>query len=305
MTLIVTGSIGIDTISTPSGERREGVMGGSCAYFAAAASFHCPVRIVAVAGDDLPPSFLKTFTHFGIDTRGLEIRKGEKTFRWGGKYLGNMDQRETLFTELNVLGGKPAAIPAAYQDSKYVFLANAPPAVQRAMLDNFPGRTLAVADTMNLWIETAKDDLLALLKEVDGLVLNYDEAEQLTGKTNAVAAAKHILEFGPRFVVVKKGEHGCILVHRDGIAALPAYPAENVVDPTGAGDTFAGGMMGYLAGNKLEDPAAFPDVLKALAHGTVMASFTIEAFSLERLEELTKEELAARFAEFAAMLRLA
>ncbi len=305
MALIVTGSIGIDTVSTPSSERREGIMGGSCAYFAAAASFYCPVRIVAVAGDDLPPAFTETFKRFGIDTRGLEIRKGEKTFRWGGKYLGNMDRRETLFTELNVLGGKPAAIPPSYRDSRFVFLANAPPAVQRAMLESFPERKLAVADTMDLWISTAKDDLLALLKEVDGLVLNYDEAEQLTGKTNAVAAAKRILCLGPRFVVVKKGEHGCILVHRDGIAALPAYPAETVIDPTGAGDTFAGGMMGYLAGNDLEDPAAFPNVLKALAHGTVMASFTIEAFSLERLERLTKDELAARFSEFAAMLRLA
>jgi len=304
MTLVVTGSIGIDEIELPSGERRSGLLGGSCAYFAAAASFHGPVRIVAAAGDDLTREQRATLERFSIDTRGLEIRTGKKTFRWGGKYLGNMDARQSLYTELNVLGDKPASVPDAYKDSAFIFLANMNPVQQRAMLAQFPRRRLAVADTMNFWIETARDDLELLLKEVDGLVLNYDEAKQFTGKQNAVAAAKQLLELGPRFIVVKKGEHGAIVVHRDGIAALPAYPAETIVDPTGAGDSFAGGMMGFLAAHADEDPGAFGAILRALAHGTVIASFTIEDFSLDRLARLTKEELDARFQEFAAMLKV-
>jgi sugar/nucleoside kinase (ribokinase family) len=305
MSLIVTGSIGIDAVELPGGERRSDLLGGSCAYFAAAASFHCPVRIVAVAGEDFPERHRKTLNHFRIDLDGLEIRKG-KTFRWGGKYSGNLDQRETLFTELNLLGEAPARIPEEYKDSQYVFLANGPPALQLATLNHFPQRRLTVADTMDLWIKTAREDLLKLLKKIDGLVLNYDEAELLTGKRNAVAAARHILEHGPRFVIVKKGEHGAILVHKEGIAALPAYPAEKVVDPTGAGDSFAGGMMGHLAaeGSRLHDPASFSSVRRAMAHGTVMASFTIEAFSLDRLKRLTKEELDARFEEFTNMFRV-
>lgn len=303
MSLVVTGSIGIDTVETPDGERREEVMGGSCAYFAAASSIYAKTRMVAVAGDDFPAGHRATLERFGIDLAGLEIRKG-KTFRWGGRYLENMDRRETLFTDLNVLGGEPARIPEAYKDSSFVFLANAPPAVQHAMLREFPRRKLAVADTMDLWIGSARDELIALIREVDGLVLNYDEAEEFTGKRNTVAAAKEILALGPRFVVVKKGEHGCLFVHRDGIGALPAYPAERVVDPTGAGDTFAGGMMGFLAAQDAEDPGSFESVRMALAHGTVMASFTIEAFSLERLERLTKEELSARLDEYERMLHL-
>ncbi len=302
MALVVTGSIGIDTIELPTGEKRAGILGGSCAYFSAAASFYAPVRMVAVAGEDFADEHVALLQRFRIDTAGLERRKGAKTFRWGGKYLGNMDRRETLFTELNVLGDEPAPIPEQYRDGRFIFLANAPPALQLATLHQFPERKLAVADTMDLWIETAKEDLLLLLKEVDGLVLNYDEAELLTGMRNAVAAARAILGLGPRFVVVKKGEHGAILVHEEGIAAVPAYPAERVIDPTGAGDSFAGGMMGWLAGR--DDPGSFEAMKVALAHGTVMASFTIEAFSLDRLVQLTKEELAGRYDAFAAMLRL-
>ncbi|MBR9692830.1 sugar kinase, partial [Candidatus Woesearchaeota archaeon] len=187
---------------------------------------------------------------------------------------------------------------------EFIFLANASPTNQRAQLKQFPKRKLVVADTMNLWIENEHDELIKLIKEVDGLVLNYDEAEQLTGKRNTVAAAKHLLELGPRFVVVKKGEHGCLFAHKDGIGALPAYPAEKVVDPTGAGDTFAGGMMGFLAAQDSDDPASFENIRASLAHGTIMASFTIEQFSLERLQELKKEELETRFKEFTKMLHL-
>lgn len=306
MPLICTGTIGIDTVYTPH-DHRERVLGGSCTYFAAAASFYGRVRIVAAAGEDLPEAFRETLGKFrNVDQTGLEIRSGSKTFAWGGKYLPNMNGRETLFTELGVLAEAPPAIPAGYRDSRYVFLANTHPAVQLQMLESFPERKLAVADTMDLWINTAKDQLLVLLRQVDGLVLNYDEAELLTGKANTVSAARHILEMGPKFVVVKKGEHGCILVHREGIVALPAYPAETVVDPTGAGDTFAGGMMGSLAAQEggAGGTPSLAALRRALAHGTVIASFTIESFSLDRLAALTEGELSRRYEEYTGMIRV-
>lgn len=305
MPLIVTGTIGIDSIYTPTG-RAEKVLGGSCTYFAAAASFHGPVRMVAAVGGDWPAEHRALLDSFpGIDRSGLEHRAQSKTFAWGGKYLGNMNSRETLYTELGVLAEHPPRVPQAFADSEFVFLANTHPAVQAELLSHFPKRRLAVADTMDLWINTARAELELLLTKVDGLVLNYDEAELLTGKTNTVSAARHLLEMGPRFVVVKKGEHGCLLAHRDGLAALPAYPAETVIDPTGAGDSFAGGMMGYLAHSREgADPGSLPNVRRSLAHGTVMASFTIEAFSLERLRTLDREQLRKRFDEFAGMLRM-
>ncbi|MCC6659766.1 MAG: sugar kinase [Phycisphaerales bacterium] len=302
MSLICTGTIGIDTVHTPHGSR-ERVLGGSCTYFAAAASFYGPVRIVAAAGGDLPPEFLGTLRGFrGVDTTGLEVRKASKTFAWGGRYHDNMNSRDTLFTELGVLEEAPPPIPAAYADSEFVFLANTHPGVQLGMLEALPRRRLTVADTMDLWINIARADLDRLLSRVDGLVLNYDEAELLTGRANTVAAARHILTLGPKFVVVKKGEHGCLLAHREGLAALPAYPSENVVDPTGAGDTFAGGMMGSLAAAMGD--VSLPSLRRALAHGTVVASFNIESFSLERLARLTRPELDARYAEYVGMVRV-
>lgn len=306
MSLVVTGTIGIDTIFAPTGHV-ENVLGGSCTYFAAAASFYGPVRLVAAVGSDFPEEHHATLQRFRrIDATGLEIREGSKTFRWGGKYLDNMDHRETLFTELGVLIEKPPTVPASFRDSKYVFLANMHPGVQAGLLAHLPKRKLVVADTMDLWINTAKKELLSLLKQVDGLVLNYDEAELLTGKRNPVTAARHILKMGPTFVVVKKGEHGALLIHRDGIGALPAYPAETVVDPTGAGDTFAGGMMGAIAAEGLAGGKAgsFDSILRALAHGTVIASFNIESFSLDRLKSLKPAELTKRYREYLRMMRV-
>jgi len=303
--LVVTGTVGIDTIEAPTG-RADSVLGGSCTYFSAAASFFGPVRMVAAVGEDFPGKHLKTMAHFkAIDTSGLEVRKGSKTFRWGGKYRDNMDQRDTTFTDLNVLIESPPPVPAAFRDSRIVFLANMHPGLQAHMLSQFPKRVLSVADTMDLWINTAKPDLLKLLKLVDGLVLNYDEAELLTGNRNPVAAARHILKMGPRFVVVKKGEHGSLLIHRDGLGALPAYPAEKVVDPTGAGDTFAGGMMGAIAaGAAPGKPGSYGQILSGMAHGTVAASFNIESFSLDRLKTLKPAELRKRYSEFLKMLRV-
>jgi sugar/nucleoside kinase (ribokinase family) len=309
MALVVTGTIGIDTVHTPAASR-ERILGGSAVYFAAAASHFGPVRLVAAAGDDLPAAFRQTIAHFKtIDSQGLEIRSGSKTFAWGGKYHENMVQRETIFTHLGVLEEKPPTVPGAYADSEFVFLGNTHPGVQQSFLASFPKRKLVVADTMDLWINIAKPELLALLKNVDGLALNNDEAELLTGKKNPVTAARHILAMGPRFVIVKKGEHGCILVHKDGIASLPAYPTENVVDPTGAGDSFAGGVMGSLAATSVAqhgkiDAGSFEHVRKALVYGTVTASFTVESFSLDSLQAIHRNDIDKRYSEYAAMVRV-
>ncbi|MCA9277372.1 MAG: sugar kinase, partial [Phycisphaerales bacterium] len=203
----------------------------------------------AVAGSDLDEAHRAVFAKFpNICIEGLEIRDGSRTFAWGGRYLEDWNERETIFTELGVLEEHPPVPPDHYADSKFVFLANSHPAIQQGMLDSFPRRVIAVADTMNLWIDIARSDLEALLRNVDGLVLNDAEAMQLTGKKNPITAGRTMLaDYGLTFVVIKKGAHGCLLVHREGLAALPAYPVEEVVDPTGAGDSFAGGMMGYLA----------------------------------------------------------
>lgn len=309
MPLIVTGTVGIDTVYTPDHGHRENVLGGSCTYFAAAASFFTPVRIVAAVGDDFPDALRETFTRFkGVDIEGLETRAGSKTFRWGGKYLDDINQRDTLYTELGVLEEAPPPVPESYRDSEFVFLANTHPQVQLDLLKQLPNRRLAVADTMNLWIDIAKAELTELLGQVDGLVLNYEEAEQLTGKRNTVAAARAILDHGPRFVIVKKGEHGCIYVHRDGLGAIPAWPAEQVVDPTGAGDSFAGGMMGAIAeacrGDREADPTDLDLIRAALGAGTVVASFCIESFSLDRLVGLKRSDIAGRLREFASMTRI-
>lgn len=305
MSLIVTGTIGIDTIETPSGERREDLLGGSGVYFAAAASFYTEARLVAAVGDDFPQAFIDSLSDFqGLDIEGLEIRKGSKTFRWGGRYHEDMDHRDTLFTDLGVLEEAPPPVPESYRDSEVVFLANSHPMVQLNMLEQFPDAKLSVADTMDLWINIAKPELTNLLARVDGLVLNFDEAEQFTGHRNPVTAGRQLLELGPRFVVIKKGEHGCILVHRDGLCALPAYPTEEVVDPTGAGDTFAGGLMGRLAVAGGNDRGSFGAVREALAHGTILASFNVESFSLERLRSITKKDVDARYDEYAQMIKI-
>ena len=303
MPLIVTGSIGIDTIHTPQAEAK-GILGGSCAYFAAAASFHAPVRILAAVGGDWPEEhrqMLQRFDNISLD--GLETRAQSRTFAWGGRYFDNMNQRETLFTELGVLDEDLPPLPEHYRDSEYVFLANTHPTNQTALAGQFPSRKLAVADTMDLWINIAYAELLQMLTSVDGLVLNLSEAEQLTEMTNAVSAARKILDMGPTFVVVKKGEHGAVLVHRDGLATIPAYPSElhQVVDPTGAGDAFAGGMMGHIAAVGMTD---FASIQTALAWGTVTASFVIESFGLTRLTEIDRSDIDERMREFQGLARV-
>ena len=303
MSLLVTGTVGIDTVHTPAGSV-ERVPGGSCAYFAAAASFHAPVRLVAAVGGDWPGEHRRLLEGFAnLSMEGLEVRPAGTTFAWGGRYLDDMNRRETLFTELGVLAEDPPSVPAAYRDSDIIFLANTHPTEQAAMLAQLPARRLVVADTMDLWIKTTRPELEALLARVDGLMLNDSEARQLTDLGNAISAGRKILQLGPSFVGVKKGEHGCILVHRDGVAALPAYPAEaeHVVDPTGAGDSFAGGFMGHIASAGQAD---FRTIQAALAWGTVTASFTIEAFSLDRLARLTRREIDQRMKAFQAAVRV-
>lgn len=303
MKLVVTGTIGIDTVHTPRA-KREGVSGGSAAYFAAAASQLCPVRMVAVVGGDWPVehhSILKEFS--GVCLDGLESRTNSRTFAWGGKYFEDVNRRETLFTEVGVLQEEPPRVPLAYADSEFIFLGNTHPSVQLGFIDQFPNRKLVVADTMDLWIRTAHRELSTLLGRVDGLIVNDSEAGELTGFRNAISAGRKILEMGPKFVVVKKGEHGAILIHPEGMAVLPAFPIgeSDVVDPTGAGDSFAGGFMGYLAREGRSD---FSSLQTAMAYGTVVASFALESFGLDRMRTLRADEFQKRLAQFQQMVRV-
>jgi sugar/nucleoside kinase (ribokinase family) len=294
MSLLVTGSIGIDTIETPFG-RKDNVIGGSAIYFAYAASFFTPVRLVGAVGDDCPHEYFSIFKSRPVDTTGLEVRCGSKTFRWHGSYLKDLNEATTVKVDLNVLAEQAPKIPQSFRDSQYVFLANTHPLLQQRMIDDLPSTKLIVADTMNLWINTERPELANLLKRIHGLVLNDGEARLLTNQKNLVAAARDVLKMGPKFVVIKKGEHGCLLCSHTDTFVLPAFPAENVIDPTGAGDSFAGGMMGYLAS---QDSFSPPTLKRALAYGTIVASFTISDFSLAALQATTKQDIDRRFAEF-------
>jgi len=301
MSLLVTGSIGIDSVVSPHG-RADAVLGGSAVYFAFAATYYAPVRLVAVVGDDFPEDFRRVLASRDIDLGGLETRKGSQSFRWTGRYEGDMSEAETVEVDLNVLGEAPPRVPDAFVDSRTVFLANTHPTLQRELLTRVRSPELVVCDTMNLWIVSERDSLLETLSRVTGVIINDGEAGLLTNCVNMFAAGERILEFGPRFAIIKKGEHGSLLVTKDGaVAALPGYPARVVVDPTGAGDSFAGGIMGYLASINRFDTNA---IRQAMVRGTVAASFTIEDFSLNRLKTLTRAELDARVAEYVRMLRL-
>jgi len=298
MPLVVVGSVAIDSVETPS-ERREHMLGGSATHFSYAASFFTSVRLVGVVGDDWPEAHTKLLQARGIDTSGLQVVEGGKTFTWTGRYEPNMNDRETLDVQLNVFGQFDPVLPEEYRRAKYVFLANGVPAVQMKVLDQVPGRRLAVADTMDLWIHNERKDLDLLLTRLDGLVLNDSEAKLLTGTENLVRAGHQVREMGPKFVVIKKGEHGAMFFSEHETYVLPAYPTEQVVDPTGAGDTFAGGMMGYLA----QQDNFEPETLKtAMAYGILVASFNVEGFGLERMRRLTFEDIQRRFEDYRKML---
>jgi sugar/nucleoside kinase (ribokinase family) len=292
MSLLVTGSIGIDTVKTPHGVS-ENCLGGAAIYFSMAASFFSPVRFVGVIGDDCLFDLEKVFAGRNVDLAGLEMRQGSKTFRWVGTYHENMDDRTTDSVELNVLAEAPPKVPEAFRNSKYVFLANTAPTLQQQLLEQVAEPEFVAVDTMNLWIENNLEDLKTLLKKTDCLIINEDEARQLACEHNLIKAAKSILDMGPDFIVVKKGESGSLLYSTDGEKfLLPAFPAEDVIDPTGAGDSFAGGFMGYLARKQKED---FQSLKEAVAYGTVTASFTIAGFSLEGLESISKNDIDKRF----------
>jgi sugar/nucleoside kinase (ribokinase family) len=298
MSLLVVGSVAFDCVETPTA-RRDDVLGGSAVYFSYAASYFTSVRLVAVVGEDWPAAHTQLLQARRIDTSGLTVIPGGKTFRWRGKYASNMNDRETLEVHLNVFGEFNPVLPESYRDCRFLFLANGSPKLQLRVLEQLPKRKLVVADTMDLWINLERDALVKLLGQIDGIVLNDSEARLLTNDENLVRAGRQVLELGPRFVIIKKGEHGAMFFSRDETYVLPAYPTPRVIDPTGAGDSFAGGMMGYLA--ELEDFS--PRTLKhALAYGTVVASFNVEDFSLDRMQQIERRDLDNRLDEYRRML---
>jgi sugar/nucleoside kinase (ribokinase family) len=300
VSLLVTGSIGIDTVKTPYGVS-ENCLGGAAVYFSMAASFFSPVRFVGVIGSDCPFDLAEVFVGRNVDLAGLEVRSESKTFRWTGTYHENMDDRTTDSVELNVLAEAPPAVPEKFRDSKLVFLANTAPKLQLELLGQVSRPVFVAADTMNLWIETTLDDLKVLLGKIDCLVINEDEVRMLACEHNLIKAAKTILEMGPEFIVVKKGESGSLLCGKSGEKfLLPAYPADEVRDPTGAGDSFAGGFMGYLAQKGRID---FETLRTAIAYGTVTASFTINDFSLKGLEAIDKSAIDERLEVLRQMTR--
>ena len=302
MSLLVVGSVAYDSIKTPHGEVSH-ALGGSAVYFSLAASLFAPVRLVGVVGDDFAEDDISFLKRPSIDVSGLEQVSGGRTFRWSGEYSADMNSRETLSVELNVFEDFQPKIPQDFRDSRFVFLANGSPVTQMSVLDQVENPDFVMADTMDLWIQAQQADLLKLLRRVDGLLVNDSEALLLTDCHNVIEAGRAILELGPSRVVIKKGEHGAILFDRDQIVPLPAYPVSTVRDPTGAGDSFAGALMGHVArsaGLPIE-----PRVLKAaLAHGTVAASFTVEDFGVRRIAEVTESDALARFEKYREYLSL-
>ena len=294
MSILVVGSIALDWIQTSKGEARDS-LGGSATYFSYSASFFSDVSLVGVVGSDFSDAHINLLKKRKIDVSGLEKMPGE-TFRWRGSYLEDLNCAKTLSTCLNVFESFAPKIPKEKANTPFVFLANIAPCLQLEVLNQIKKPILTACDTMNLWINTKKDELLTLLKKVDIVVLNDTESKLLTGKDNIIKAGRDILKMGPRHCVIKKGEHGALLFSRDFILAVPAYPVEEVFDPTGAGDTFAGGFFGYLAKSKGRlDPVTLK---KALVYGTVMASFNVEDFSLKRLTKLRQPDIKNRYNKF-------
>jgi sugar/nucleoside kinase (ribokinase family) len=298
MSILVVGSVAYDTVETPFG-RAEQVLGGSASFFSVAASFFVPVNLVAVVGDDFGDEQLAAFHDRPIDLEGLE-RTGGRTFHWQGKYSLDLNSRDTIRTDLNVFEFFKPKIPVSYRASEAVFLGNIDPVLQREVLVQVEGPKLVACDTMNFWIDGKPQELRDLLHDVQVLLINDAEARELSGEWNLVKAARGIREMGPQTLVVKKGEHGVLMFTEQGSFAAPAYPLEDVFDPTGAGDTFAGGFMGYLAGaGEISDAA----LRRAVVVGSVLASFCCEAFSLDRLLTLTRPEIDGRYRQFQDLTR--
>jgi sugar/nucleoside kinase (ribokinase family) len=292
MSVLVVGSTALDSIKTPRAEAPR-LLGGSASHAALAASFFAPTRLVGVVGRDFPRRYLALYRRHGIDLEGLQIAEGS-TFHWAGEYEVNMNHRRTLRTELGVFEHFRPDLPPRYRDTPYVLLANIAPALQHHVLDQMRRPRFVVADTMDLWLNTALPELLRLLRRVDALVLNDSEARQLSGEDNLLRAARRLHRLGPPVVIIKKGEHGAVLSGPDGVFLCPAYPLERVVDPTGAGDSFAGGLVGYLAraGGPVRD-----HLRAAMLHGSVVASFCCEGFGVRRTARVTPAAIRARVAE--------
>ena len=299
MSVLVVGSIALDTIKTPIEEHAD-LLGGSASYASVAASFFAPVNLVGIVGDDFPKSHIDLLQGRNIDTAGLQIVPG-KTFRWSGEYMWDLNTRETRSVELNVFENFTPALPAAYQSTPIVLLANIAPALQHHVLDQVKSPKFIIADTMDLWINIAKPELVSLLARVDMLILNDGEARQLTGETSLIRAGKKIQAMGPKYVAIKKGEHGCLLFGQGEFFSCPAYPLEDIHDPTGAGDTFAGGLAGYLAKNA--GHVTFNALRAAVVLGSVLASYNVEKFSLERLKTVTADDIAGRLQSFRELSR--
>ena len=298
MSVLVVGSIALDTVKTPVEEHGD-LLGGSASYASIAASFFSRVNLVGVVGDDFPKAHVEFFASRKVDLEGLQTVPG-KTFRWSGEYHWDLNTRETRSVELNVFEHFTPTLPKAYGETGYVLLANIAPALQSHVLDQMARPRFVIADTMDLWINIAKDDLLALLKRVDMLILNDGEARQLTGETSLIRAGARIRKLGPKYVAIKKGEHGCLLFGENAFFSCGAYPLEDIHDPTGAGDVFAGGLAGYLASLD-HGHVTFDHLRKAVVYGSVLASYDVEAFSLERLRNLTYQDIEQRYQSFKLM----
>lgn len=292
MSALVVGSVALDTVITPFG-RVDEALGGSASFFSVAARLFTPVNLVAVVGEDFPEKHIAMFKARGIDTAGLTVAPG-RTFRWSGEYSFDLNSRETLDTQLNVFADFDPVIPEAYRQPRFLFLANIDPGLQRRVLDQVDRPEMVLMDTMNFWIERSRESLLETLRRVDLVFLNDGETRELTGESNLIKAARAVLTMGPSIVVVKKGEHGSILFTRDFTFSAPAYPIERLFDPTGAGDTFAGGFVGHLALCPVVNEA---ELRRAVVTGTVVASCAVESFSLDRLAETTPGEVAGRIRE--------
>ncbi|MDE3059044.1 MAG: sugar kinase [Bacteroidota bacterium] len=300
MSLLVVGSLALDTIETPFGKTKE-ALGGSAVYISAAASyFAAPIKLVGVVGGDFPQSAIKFLENRSVDLEGLQVIEKGKTFRWSGKYHYDLNVRDTLFTHLNVFETFDPKIPVAYKHSKYVCLGNIDPVLQRKVLDQIEKPKLVVGDTMNFWIEGKRDELLKTLRRIDVLIINDSEARLLTQEANLIRAAKKVIGMGPKILIIKKGEHGALLVTENTIFSAPAYPMENIYDPTGAGDTFAGGFIGWLAKT---DDLSDANLKKAVIYGSAMASFCVEEFSVDGLRELTYLKVQDRYRSFRDLSR--
>ncbi len=299
MSLVVTGTVAFDAIETPFG-KTDKIVGGAATYACLAASyFYKNVKMVGVVGDDFPKEDIQSFEDHGISTEGLQVKAGEKSFFWSGKYHNDMNSRDTLVTDLNVLADFDPILPESYQDCKFLLLGNLSPQVQQTTIKRLKNRPkLIVLDTMNFWMDIALDELLATLKLVDVLTINDAEARQLSGEYSLVKAAEKILKMGPTYLIIKKGEHGALLFHENQIFSAPALPLAEVFDPTGAGDTFAGGFIGYLA---QVDTINFNNMKNAIIYGSALASFCVEKFGTERIKNLSEAEISARVKEFVSL----